>query len=319
MINFEPFMLRYAGKDIAGQALERWGGDPTSLRHLGDSGNSVYAYENRGMQHILRLTDPTYRSRRHLVAEADFLDHLRACGVRVSHALPSLAGEWVEEIDPDAEPFFASSYSFAPGLAVERRSQHWTRRFFIEWGHVLGEMHRAAETYHPAGPERRWKWEEEGWIANALVLIPEEDVDSRREFVDVMRAVRTFVEMPHTFGLIHADFAPGNFRFSPEEGKITAFDFGNCCYHFYLSDIAISLSTLRREENREQLKEWLLAGYRSVRQLSGEFEEGLEWLIRLRIVYVYLSRLFKFGKSPTEQERQTLAQLRFRVHEKKGW
>ncbi len=312
-------MIRYAPKDIASVAVRCWGSNSNSLLHLSDSGNSIYSYEKLGTRYILRLTDPLYRLREHLVAEADFLDHLRNSGVPVSHAIRSLSGQWVEEVRTDAERFFASSFSFAPGVSVERGSAHWTRTFFIEWGRLLGQIHRASEGYNPTIPERRWKWDEEGWITNALFLIPEEDTRSRSEFVDVMKAVRSFGEAFNAFGLIHADFAPQNFRFVPEKSEITAFDFGNCCYHLYLSDLAVSLSTLRREEDREQLRDWLLTGYSSIRQLKPGFEEEFGWLIRLRVVYVYLSRLFKFGKNPTEQERQTLTQLRSRVHERKGW
>jgi hypothetical protein len=41
--------------------------------------------------------------------------------------------------------------------------------------------------------------------------------------------------------------------------------------------------------------------------------------MRLRVVYVYTSRLDMFGDNPTPAHQQTLATIRARVHERKAW
>ena len=96
------------------------------------------------------------------------------------------------------------------------------------------------------------------------------------------------------------------------------FDFGNCCHHWFVSDVVISLSTLRRLPERDQYRDWLLTGYRRVRPLEGPAWEARAWFMRLRVLYVYLSRLRKFGRQPTPEERQTLEVLRALVGESGG-
>jgi Ser/Thr protein kinase RdoA (MazF antagonist) len=112
-------------------------------------------------------------------------------------------------------------------------------------------------------------------------------------------------------GTIHADFAPQNFRYDPELG-ITAFDFDNCCRHWLLYDIAVSLSVLRLRPEREQLVQWIFEGYRDFRPLPGD-SASLRLLLRLRLLYVYCDRLYSFGVAPEPDHANTLRVLRERL------
>lgn len=172
----------------------------------------------------------------------------------------------------------------------------------------------------PATAARRWQWCEEGFIALAPQLIPAEDTASHRELEAVLRRLDELPVNTGTFGIIHADFAPQNFNYDPALG-ITTFDFGNCCYHWYLSDIAISLSTIRRRpaEVRNQYRAWIIEGYRGHYPIDDELLSDISWLIRLRILYVYLSRLALFGPNPTPEDQETLRWMRNEVHAKFTW
>jgi Ser/Thr protein kinase RdoA (MazF antagonist) len=75
---------------------------------------------------------------------------------------------------------------------------------------------------------------------------------------------------------------------------------------------------MRRLPERERHRDRLLAGYRSVRPLEGAAWEARGWFMRLRVLYVYLSRLRKFGADPAPEERQTLAGLSAMVAEHGG-
>jgi Ser/Thr protein kinase RdoA (MazF antagonist) len=123
-----------------------------------------------------------------------------------------------------------------------------------------------------------------------------------------------------TFGMTHADFGPRNFNYHPELG-ITAFDFGNCCYHWYISDLAIALSTLRRypRHERDRYRDWLLSSYQEVSPIDQQLLADISWFLRLRILYVYLDRLMLFGPSPTAEQQATLGELRRNVHERYEW
>jgi amicoumacin kinase len=112
-------------------------------------------------------------------------------------------------------------------------------------------------------------------------------------------------------GMIHADLAPQNFRYDPEIG-ITAFDFDNCCRHWFLYDIAVSLSVLRLRLERERLVEWMFEGYRDLRPFPGDLS-SLRPLLRLRLLYVYCDRLYSFGTAPGPDQTNVLNTLRDRL------
>lgn len=295
----------------AARALERWEADPGSLAHLATSGNAVHRFTRSGAPHILRLTVPSHRTAAHTEAEMAFLEHLNACGVRVNAPVRSVAGRSVEIVDGVS----ACVLTWVPGIVVTADSEHWNQRFFREWGASLARIHAAARTYR--GPAR-WEWRDEGLIAEADVLIPAGDRAVRDEFARVMRALDDVAAGAERCGMIHADFAPGNFHYVPGAG-IHAFDFGNCCSHWFAADLAISLSVLRRRPERDRLREWLLDGYREVAPLPPGTLETLDLLLQLRILYVLLSRLAWFGPRPDAAQRATLEALRGAVLERFTW
>lgn len=299
-------------RQLALAAAELWGLDRRAIEHIGDFGNSVYLASRDSQQLILRLTEPSFRSLAENQAELDYILHLHSCGVRVSVPLASRAGALVERVSVGERMLLASVFTYAPGIYVDSQSAHWGEPFFRAWGHALGSIHRASRSFEP-GAARRWHWKDEVLFANARALIPADDQGSQRELEALMGWAERLPADDATFGMTHADFGPRNFHYHPKLG-VTAFDFGNCCYHWYISDLAIALSTLRRlpRNERERYRSWLLAGYAEVEPIEPALLAQLDQFIRLRIFYVYLDRLMLFGPSPTEEQRQTLAELRVR-------
>lgn len=303
--------MKHIGHEIASLALEQWGGDVGTLEHIATSGNSVYRYRAGEGPRILRLTDPGHRTVGQNIAEMEFLLHLNARNVPACAPVPSLGGSLVEIVGECS----ASVLTWAPGVQVGSDSPYWNEAFFREWGRSLARIHAAARSY--AGP-RRWDWREEGLIANAERLIPEEDSVSRAEFRLVVERLEELPRTDETFGMIHADFGLRNFHYDPHDG-IVSFDFGNCCDHWFVSDIAISLSTLRQFPDRDRYRAWIVEGYRDVFPIDDDVWRALSWFVRLRIIYVYLSRLKKFGPRPTREEETILLDLRERVAERFEW
>ncbi len=292
-------------RQLALVAARLWELDPHTIEHIGDFGNSVYQAQRDGERLILRLTEPSFRSLAENRAELDYILHLHSCGVRVSVPLASRAGAWVEQVRVGERMLLASVFLFAPGASVDSQSAHWGEPFFRAWGHALGSIHRASRSFEP-GVDRRWHWQDEVLFANARALIPVGDLGSLRELEALMGWAEQLPVDDTNFGMTHADFGPRNFNYHPELG-ITAFDFGNCCYHWYISDLAIALSTLRRlpHDERERYREWMLAGYREVYPIDPALLAELDQFSRLRMLYVYLDRLMLFGPSPTEEQRRT--------------
>lgn len=305
-----------ASKELANTAAELWGAAITE--HISDSGNSVWLAEQNGQPIILRFTDPTYRSFSQCVEEIQYIWHLYCCGLQVATHIPSQTGNAVEEVAVNTESMLASAFYVAPGTTPTPESADWNDTLFLEWGRTLGKMHAASRRFQPQTAPQRWLWHEEVFLAQASQLLPSNDRKSHKELEAILC---WFAELPknkENFGMTHGDFAPQNFHYHPQVG-ITTFDFGNCCYHWYISDIAISLMSFRNHPKRDHYRNLLLSGYREQSPLGSEAFFQWSWFFRLRTLYVYLSRLMKFGESPTEKEQEVLARLRRNVHEPFAW
>lgn len=294
--------------ELAARALARWhGGEAASLERIATAGNDVWRFTASGTPFILRLTHDAWRTPSLNEAECAFLEHVHACGALVARPVPSLAGLLVETLD-DAS---ASVFTWAFGDDDPARDEP----FLFEWGRSLAMLHRASESYD--GPAR-WDWPEEGLFADSDRILPPEDDAIRAERDALYSALASLPKTRANYGHIHADYGPQNFRVG-DDGRITAFDFGNLCRHWYAYDVVIALSTLRRDPRRDTLRAWLLAGYTSVRPLDAEAWAMKDTLLQLRILYVYLSRLEWFGPDPTTERRATIASLRSLVRERVSW
>ena len=299
-----------ASLELATLAATAWGADID--HHISDSGNSVWQICREGEQFILRLTDPSYRTLSQSTAELDYLEHLIREEVQVAQPIPTEGGEFVVTVELDGEKMFASAFTYAPGERVSESSPCWNDNLFLEWGRALGKIHVASGRYERTGEGDRWQWQDEIFLAYAMDLIPTDDTIAHHELETVLTFLEQFPRSDEMFGMTHGDFAPQNFHYHPSIG-ITTFDFGNCCYHWYLSDIAISLTRIRHLPNSKNLQDLLLQGYREHREINPDTLRNINWFFRLRTLYVYLSRLMKYGSHPTTEEQSILASLRDKV------
>lgn len=300
--------------ETARRALHLWPGGPEAaktLERLATSGNDVWRFDHAGRPYILRLTHDAWRTKAMNLAECAFLEHAAACGALVHRPVPARSGARVESVD-DAS---ASVFTWAPGDLVTRDDPRSNEAFFREWGRALADLHDAAESYD--GPPR-FEWRDEALLADADRILPAADGAIRAGRDELYARLVALPMSRANSGLIHADFAPQNFRYG-KDGRITSFDFGNLCRHWFVADLVISLSTLRRDPQRDRLRTWILAGYTARRTLDPAAWAERDTFLRLRMLDVYLSRLVWFGPSPGETQRATLALLRALVLERVSW
>lgn len=314
-------MIKYAALYEAKTVVNEWCGIPETVEHISNSGSAVFRFkDSENFWQILRLTDATFRSYQEVQAELEFLSHLKNQSVNVTYGIPNAKGFLATEFTVQSGIFVCSVLSYVDGICVEDSSQYWDKRFFREWGRSLASIHKASQSYNPsATTPKPWIWSDEILFRQAEQLLPQDDFSVRQEYQEVLSMCHDFSRSSETFGVIHADYSPQNFHYNPVTNQIVAFDFGNCCYHWFVSDVAISLASIRNKRNREEIKSEILAGYSEIKDLPDNYEELINLFLRLRAIYVYLDRLYWFGPNPSIEQKDTLEQLKLWVHTKANW
>ncbi|PTY03972.1 hypothetical protein DB346_02625 [Verrucomicrobia bacterium LW23] len=280
-----------------------FGATPERCAFVAKVQNAIFRVSGGAQDTILRLTPRTHRSSAQVMAEIDFLRHVHAEGVPVCAPIPTVDGDWtVQGVLEDGQPVTAVAFTLAPGDIGAQA--HWHAATFRAWGELLGRLHLAALSYEapPNAPQRH------GWVKNAFDL---ESVDSG-EGADTGTAALHLLELESelqnalpqshdSFGLIHSDLHLWNFavQSAPASGGagplLTAFDFDNAEYHWFLADIATAVfeaatcafQTLPRQEFIADFLSHLLAGYGKHRTLSFCQLRQLPQLIRLRQIRIF--------------------------------
>ena len=289
-------------------ALKLWSGARQSLLvPFGTSASSVFGVRVNGATHFLRLTSQSFRRTDDADYELSFLHHLCSHGAHVAMPVPSIHGENVEKVGD----CLAILFRRAPGLRLTPEARLWNRSFFREWGRTLAFQHQTARTFRNPLSSWRQDWRLEPVLVEGLKNIRATDEQLACCVDAILAGLHSQGDTFGEVGTIHADLGPQNFRYAPEFG-ITAFDFDNCCRHWFLYDIAVSLSVLRLRPEREKLVQWIFEGYRELRQFPGE-PGSLRLLLRLRLLYVYCDRLYSFGVAPGPDQTNILRVLRDRL------
>lgn len=305
---------------LAEQAAAKWGLAATALEPVSSGGNIIYRARLDHEAVYLRLTEPDFRTVAESQAECDFLDHLERHGVRLAAPIPSRDDRVVEPLETPAGFWSASLFTEAPGRHVVRTDAFWSDTFVEDWGRALGRIHRAATTFEPVSGWERSEWDEDFWLRQAALYLPPAENRSRLEYERVMAYFQDLPTSPTTYGMTHGDFAPANFRYTPDMG-ITVFDFGNCGNHWFMWDVAVSLSIVlwEADDEKEAFRRLLVDGYTKEFGADALMFEHLDWFLRLRMLVVYLSRHWWFGADPTPEQQVILQRIRANIDTPVSW
>src|SRR5690606_37759569 len=106
-------------------------------------------------------------------------------------------------------------------------------------GRTLGQLHRLSTSYSPSKPEwTRGTWDApqainyDAWLKNF-------DAEVHAKFMENLATIRALPRNKQNYGLIHQDAHTGNLFVN--DGKITLFDFADCCQGYFVNDVAMVL------------------------------------------------------------------------------
>ena len=278
-----------------------------ALTHVQDSENFVFRFQHGHppRSYFLRLTHAGHRSRSQIAAELDFIRHLSRSGYHASAPRPSLRGHLVETLHTAAADFYACVFEAAPGAHVEVGSSDWGEKLFERWGRSLAALHMLSRRYAPHGP-RRYRWDEDDVLVNAATYLPPAEGSARRARDEVLRRLSAMPAGSGSFGLIHGDFCRVNFNYDGRH--ITAFDFDDCCYHWFVYDLVCALApaSFRPAEERRAYRDWMVKGYGQLLPLGESWETDFDLLLRLRHVYIFTLHMRNWSGTVEQHPKHNL-------------
>jgi len=286
--------------------------------------NLVYQYTCDNQPRILRVSYNPERPVELIQAELHFVNYLAEGGVRVSCPVPSIHGNLVEVIPAGDILFVAVAFVRGKGMRVPDNGYRYRKgvpieEYFKNWGQVLGQMHRLAKTYQPLSESiRRPDWH--AWPEYQGFPYGERLPNLQQKYDQLIAELHALPKDRDSYGLIHNDFNDGNFTVDYDNGDITVFDFDDCCYFYFMYDIAcaweggIGRTMFRPMAERrafmDHYMEQVLNGYHRENTLSEAWLARLPLFLRL----IQMQELIHYAQYLDEPDEEIQAGLRYKIH-----
>jgi Ser/Thr protein kinase RdoA (MazF antagonist) len=276
--------------DIFSDTIARYGVGRDAVRLLDGFESFIYEFDKDGDAFILRVGHSLRRSTDLVHGEVDWINYLAAGGAGVSRAVESKHGRLVEAIDDrQGGHFLATAFVKAPGRPPG--PEVWTEPFIENYGRLLGRLHKLARSYQPA--ERAWRrphWDDPIMLF-AERWLPDSDGAILERYRELLTVLNALPKGPDSYGLIHQDAHAGNL-FVDDAGRITLFDFDDCCYSWFANDIAIVLfyAVTNRPDAAEFAGRFLppfQRGYSQENHLDAAWLPAIPHFLKLREIDLY--------------------------------
>jgi Ser/Thr protein kinase RdoA (MazF antagonist) len=289
-----PELVHRFHEPIRDAAARRYGLSPSDLTELNAFENFVYEGEDEdGAALVLRVSHSTRRTAEYTLGEVEFVRYLGAAGIPVALPTLSRSGQFVERIqDKDPEHYFVvTAFERADGIVFDDapplKERYWKPELFRDLGRIFARLHNRAQGYKLSNPRfKRQEWYEYDVVDIDRFAPPEEQL-VRERTARIIERLKQLPRTPEDYGLIHADLHPHNFCFA--DGRITAFDFDNCEYAWFVKDIAVIVFYVARGAPRSQREEAVasflapfLDGYRELRRCDRVWLEALPDMLALQ-------------------------------------
>ncbi|MFF2459020.1 phosphotransferase enzyme family protein [Peribacillus simplex] len=277
---------------LAGHFFQVNAGDPVKL---GDAENYVFEVYRDGTPYILRMTHQSHRTKGQVLAELKWIEYLQNNSSEIPKVLSSKENNLVEIVKgSDGTEFYCCLFEKAPGVRMKVTDENFDEPLFFEWGRTIGQMHKQTKNYQPETKYRRLDWHEEE-LLNAELYQSDVTGQLMHQQESIKKNLDALPVHQDNFGLIHSDIHNGNFHF--HEGKIHVFDFDDCSYHWFASDLAIPLYYLIWSLEREGIKgldeyaakfmRAFIKGYETENILAPEAYETIPLFLKLRDLTLY--------------------------------
>jgi Ser/Thr protein kinase RdoA (MazF antagonist) len=162
-------------------------------------------------------------------------------------------------------------------------------------GMFMARLHQHGEKFVPPPDfdRPRWNWQ---WVFDKGTVLDPAFVARRGQGLLSEHDLAIFTataekvgiamrEMPQNaahYGLVHFDLQQTNYLFYKDE--VRAIDFEDCCWNYYLFDMAITLSGIMGRPDEAPMRAAFFEGYTQIRSLPEQYEERLKVFTAQRLI-----------------------------------
>jgi len=287
-------------------AASKYGVTLNNISYVGGFQNYVFEYQRQGIPYILRIAHCSHRSLELTKGEIDWIHYLYDHGVPVSKAIPSTHDNLVETIEINDEVFFVTSFMKAEGKVPDESQFSSDPISLQKLGQLTGRIHALSKKYEPKNKTiRRYDWHENNYLLKRKLYIPDSQSAVHNKCTELMTTLHSLPKENDSYGLIHGDLNYGNFSISTS-GKITVFDFDECEYGWFMSDIAIQLyyatyihlgSQKKKDEVADFFMQHYWRAYEQENSLDSFWLDQIPLFLKLREFLVYIGSYRSFDLS----------------------
>jgi Ser/Thr protein kinase RdoA (MazF antagonist) len=239
----------------------------------------------------MRVNAPGFHNKAEISSELEWLAALhRDTDLKVPFPLHTSSSEWVATVnlEPVGEPRHCVLFRNLPGQAIELDASP-THFEFI--GAVIARLHKHGASFDPPAGFTRKHWDLEG-LKGGMLDIPATQAyaaltENERKVVDAAEritaaAINALGVNDQVYGLIHGDLHLKSLQY--HNGQPQILDFDTCGYGYFIYDLSVMVWDLFHRDDFASLKNALLQGYRSERNLSQQEEKFLMHFVAGRLM-----------------------------------
>lgn len=308
--------------EVLYEAAKRFDLEISSLKKLGSFENYVYEGEKDGIGYILRLTHSSHRTTNMVIGELEWLNYLADNDVSVARAFTSVNGNLAEEINVGNDYFIVCLFEKAKGRLLSRKNEdEFTKEVIMEWGRIIGRMHRLTKDYVPSNDNiRRPHWYEDDLLDIDTYF---DELELKDKAIKIIEHIERLPKNKDSYGLMHTDMHSGNFFVY--NSKITAFDFDDASYQYFVSDIAIAIfysvwsvcHSYSQDDKDDFAKRFLTSfmdGYKEENHLDEFWVNQIPYFMMLRDLTLYAVFNKKIGiDRMSDREKLIVADIKDRI------
>jgi len=283
--------------------------------------NLVYRASGKD-EKIIRISFLPNRRAEDYCAETAYVRYLQEHGASVANVIASQKGNLVEVLEHDRHPFYVSLFELAKGDSLAEHQYRYREgaplsEYFYNCGNTLGQMHQLSKRYRPE--YHRYDFFDKYNKAYFDELIPDAFPLLKEKLTGLLTQLKELDRHGEYYGMVHFDYSDGNYVIDYGTGKITVFDFDNCCTCFYMFDLAnlwthgvgwiqFEPDAAKRKAFMDDYFRFVVEGYRSETQLDDTMLKKLPLFIQTvlmeNIMDVFEVQRFS-GEMPESDEELT--------------